>query len=169
MIITISGTPGTGKTFIAKKISKLTKNGMEYFDLNRYIKQNRLYEKYDKKAKTYDVDVEQLKTIINPTLNKSMSKNKKMDLLIGKNLDINQLFKKIPKNIEGIIIDSHLSHYLESNYCIIIRTDIKKLYKRLQKRKYTKAKIKDNIESEIFEVCLDEARKLKRHIITVNN
>ena len=171
MIITISGTPGVGKTFLAKEISKLNPN-LEYFDLNKYIKDQKLYESYDRKAKTYDVDVEMLKKIVNPTLKKNLSENTILDSLIGKTLNVDSLLqkmKKLPKNVEGIIVDSHLSHYLESDYCIIVRTDLKKLYNRLNKRKYSKAKIHDNVESEIFEVCLDEARKLKRNIIIVNN
>lgn len=169
MIIAISGTPGVGKTYIAKKLAKATKGKLEYFDLNKYIKDNKLYDSYDKKDKTYDVDVKILKSSINPTLKKNTSKNKVMDSLIGKTIDVNSLLKKIPKNIEGIIVDSHLSHYLESDYCIIVRTELKELNKRLKNRKYSKSKISDNIDAEIFEICLDEARKLKRNIITIKN
>jgi len=170
MIIAISGTPGTGKTFIAKKLAKVARGKLEYFDLNKYIKDNKLYDSYDKIAKTYDVDVELLKKYINPTLKKNMSKDNVMNTLAGKTVKVDVLLKKIKKSkTEGIIVDSHLSHYLDSDYCIIVRTDLKKLYKRLQERKYPKAKIHDNIESEIFEVCLDEARKLKRKIIIVEN
>jgi len=164
MIITISGTPGVGKTYFAKKISRLNPK-LEYFDLNRYIKDQKLYDSYDKKAKTYDVNTTVLKKSVKHTLKKHMSKNKTMNSLVGKRFDANLLLKNIPHNIEGIIVDSHMSHYLDSDYCIIVKTDLKKLYNRLKKRKYSKTKIQDNIESEIFEVCLDEARKLKRNII----
>jgi len=169
MIIAVSGTPGVGKTYVAKKLAKATKGKLEYFDLNKYIKDNKLYDAFDKKAKTFDVDIEILKSNINPTLKKNMSKNKIINLMVEKTININSLLKQIPKNIDGIIVDSHLSHYLESDYCIIVKTDIKTLNKRLKARKYSKAKIKDNIESEIFEVCLDEARKLKRNIIIIEN
>jgi adenylate kinase len=169
MIITISGTPGVGKTFVAKKISKATKGRLEYFDLNKYIKDNKLYDSYDKKDKTFDVDVELLKNDINSTLKKNMSKNKTMDSIAGKTIKADSLLKKFPKNVEGIIVDSHLSHYLESDYCIIVRTDLKKLYNRLKERKYSKNKIHDNIEAEIFEVCLDESRKMKKNVIVAWN
>jgi adenylate kinase len=169
MIITISGTPGVGKTFIAKKIAKSSKGRLEYFDLNRYIKTNKLYDSYDKKDKTFDVDIELLKKDINPTLKKNRSKDKSMDSMVTKSVKAEVFMKKIPKDAEGIIVDSHLSHYLESDYCIIVRTDLKKLYKRLKGRKYSKSKIHDNIEAEIFEACLDEARKMKRKVIVVEN
>jgi len=169
MIIAISGTPGVGKTFIAKKMSKATGGKLEYFDLNNYIKDNRLYDSYDKKDKTFDVDIEMLKKDINPTLKNNTSTNKVMKSLVGKAITIDALMKKIPKNTDGIIVDSHLSHYLESDYCIIVRTDLKKLYKRLKERKYSKSKISDNVEAEIFEACLNEARKLKRNVIIFEN
>ena len=171
MIIAISGTPGVGKTYIAKKLAKATHERLEYFDLNKYIKENKLYDSYDKKADTYDVDVKTLKKIIEPTFKKEHEIDKALDKLVGKTISIAESIKTIshtPK-IEGVIIDSHLSHYLKSDYCIIVRSDVKTLNKRLKTRKYSKIKIQDNLESEIFEVCLYEARKLKRNIIIVEN
>ncbi len=170
MIIAISGTPGTGKTYIANKIAKATKNRLEHFELNKYIKENKLYESYDKKADTYDVDVKVLKKIIEPTFKKEHSKNKELDKLIGKTTKLTDLIKVFSKiKDEGVIIDSHLSHNLENDYCIIVKSDIKNINKRLKERKYSKDKIKDNIESEIFDVCFEEAKKLKRNIIIVEN
>jgi len=170
MIIAISGTPGVGKTYIAKKLAKVSDNRLEYFDLNKYIKDNKLYDSYDTKADTYDVDVKLLKKIIEPTFRKEYSRDNALDKKIRKTTTISELTKIISnKKIDGVIIDSHLSHYLKSDYCIIIRADIKILNKRLKERKYSKTKIQDNIESEIFEVCLDEARKLRRNVIIVEN
>jgi adenylate kinase len=169
MIISISGTPGTGKSYLAKKLSNLTKGKFEYFDLNKYIKENKLYDSYDKKDKTYDVDVKKLSKDIKELYKNNTSKNSALEKLAGKELKIADLIKKFPKNTEGIIIDSHLSHYFESDYCIIVRTDIKILNKRLKQRKYPAKKIQDNIDAEIFQVCLDEARKLKRKVIIVRN
>ncbi len=170
MIIAISGTPGTGKTYIANKIAKATKNRLEHFELNKYIKDNKIYDSYDKKAKTYDVNIKELKKIIEPTFKKEYSKDKRLDKLVGKKITVNELIKIFNKTqMEGVVIDSHLSHYFKNDYCIIVKTDIKNLNKRLKTRKYTKNKIQDNVESEIFEVCFDEARKLKRNIIIVEN
>jgi len=169
MIIAISGTPGTGKTYIAKKLSKASKSRLEYFDLNKYIKDNRLYDSYDRKAKTFDVDIDVLKHIINPTLKYHKSRDKFMDSIVGKTISIDILIKKIPKSANGIIVDSHLSHYLDNDYCIIVKTDLKKLYNRLKKRDYSKKKIQENIESEIFGICLEEAKKFKDKVIIIEN
>ena len=70
---------------------------------------------------------------------------------------------------QNIIIDSHLSHYLNSDYCFVVKTDLKTLKKRLQKRKYSEQKIKDNLEAEIFDICHEEAKELKRNVLIINN
>lgn len=169
MIITISGTPGCGKTYLAKRIAKSNPK-LEYFDLNKYIKDNKIYDSYDKSAKTYDVDVKKLKAIIEPSFKNEYSSNKNMDALVNKTSNIQKLLKILSNNkLEGVIIDSHLSHHLKSDYCIIVKTDIKNINKRLILRKYTKAKIHENIEAEIFDICRQEAKVLKRKIITIDN
>ena len=50
MKLIISGTPGTGKTTIAKKLAK--KLNLRYIDVNKIIKLHNLAESYDKKRKT---------------------------------------------------------------------------------------------------------------------
>lgn len=160
MIITITGTPGTGKTYIAKKL--IGKN-FRYIDLNAIIKKEKLYDSYDRKAKTYDVDEKKLKII-----DKRFSEYKEKEIKLKKNMNIIELKEKL-KNKKGIIIDSHLSHFLDSDLCIVVKADIKTISKRLKKRKYSKKKIKDNIESEIFDICLEDAKKLSRNVVIINN
>jgi len=80
------------------------------------------------------------------------------------------LYNLANKN-NNIIIDSHLSHYLPKKYvdlCIVIKCDIKELKKRLEKRKYSKIKIRENLDSEIFDICLVEAKENKHKIIIVD-
>ena len=70
-----------------------------------------------------------------------------------------------------MIIDSHLSHYLPRKYvdlCIVTKCDIKELNKRLKKKKYNKSKIQENLQAEIFDICLNEAREGKHKIAIVN-
>ena len=57
-IIAASGTPGTGKTTLSKRLAK--KLGYFYLDVNKLIIKNKLYEGYDKKRKTKVVDVSRL-------------------------------------------------------------------------------------------------------------
>ena len=146
--IIVTGTPGTGKTILSKKLAKLM--NFYYADVNKIIFRYKLSEGYDKKRQTKIIDVNKL--------------NKK---LISEIKD----FKKQNKKYNGIIIDSHLSHYLPRKYadfCIVTKCDIKELNKRLKKKKFHDSKIKENIEAEIFDVCLNEAKERRHKIITID-
>ncbi len=142
MIITITGTPGAGKTYFAKKLAKLLR--FKHIELNKIIKSNKWYDSYDKKDKTFDVDVKKLKKNLRVLIDKKY-KNKK------------------------IIIDSHLSHFIKADICFVVKTDLKTLRKRLEARKYSEKKIRDNLEAEIFDVCYEEAKDLNKNVLIVNN
>jgi len=57
MIVSITGTPGTGKTAIA---SLMRDNGENVIDLSEFIEKKGLKERFDKKRDTYNVDVNRL-------------------------------------------------------------------------------------------------------------
>ena len=81
------------------------------------------------------------------------------------------LIKLINSSKKGLVIDSHLSHYLpEKNvdYCVVCKCDLSILKKRLNLRKYNKAKIRENLDSEIFDVCLVEALENKHEVIVID-
>lgn len=145
--IIVTGTPGTGKTFLSKKLAK--RFNYYYVDVNKLIFKHKLSEGYDKKRKTKIVDARKLNKFL-----------------------INYLKQfKNNKRFNGIIIDSHLSHYLPREYadlCIVTKCDIKELNRRLKKRKYLKNKIKENIQAEIFDICYEEALERKHKIIAVD-
>jgi len=155
-VIVVTGVPGTGKTTLSKLLAK--KLSFYYLDVNKIISKYKLSEGYDRKRQTKIIDVNKLnKKLINEI--KSIQKSNK-----------NNKYGKF-KEIKGIIIDSHLSHYLPGKYadfCIVTKCDIKELNKRLKKKKFHESKIKENIEAEIFDVCLNEAKERKHKIITID-
>ena len=143
-IIIVTGTPGTGKTLLSKKLA--SKLNFHHIDANKMIRKYKISEGYDKKRNTKIVDVAKL----NKTLIREISN-----------------FKK-DKKTKGIIIDSHLSHYLPKKYadlCIVTKSGLKTLEERLKKRKYAKSKIRENLDAEIFDVCLNEAREKGHNIL----
>ncbi len=132
-IIIVTGTPGTGKTTVAKHLANSCK--ATYIDVNRIIKKHHLKEGYDKKRKTFLVDTKKLNKIF---------------------------ITMIKETKNSLVIDSHLSHYMPSKYvdlCIVTKTSLKKLKDRLKKRGYHKEKIHENLLCEIFDVCLTEAQE----------
>lgn len=135
-IIIVTGTPGTGKTTVAKKLAK--KYHGRYVDVNAVIRKQHLNEGYDLKRKTRIIDT-----------------NKLNKVLIG-------IIKGAKKNKEILVIDSHLSHYLPAKYvdkCIATKTGLKRLRQRLLRRGYHKEKVQENLECEIFDICLMEAKE----------
>lgn len=141
-VIVVSGTPGTGKTRIAKLISR--DSNFRYIDVNKLIKSNKVYDSYDKKRKCFVVDEKRLNKL---------------------------LIKLVKSSKSNLILDSHLSHFLPKKYvnlCIITKCNLKILKSRLKKRNYSSLKIKENLESEIFNVCLGESLQNKHNVVVID-
>lgn len=131
--VIVSGTPGTGKTTLAKKLAKKFK--ARYININRLVKPYELAESYDKKRKTKIISIKKLKQAISNELKKTKRR---------------------------CIIDSHLAHELpKKNVAVAIITtcNLKILQQRLKKRRYNKEKIRENLDAEIFDLCYEEAKE----------
>ena len=62
----------------------------------------------------------------------------------------------------GYILDWHASDIFPESWIdlvIVLRTDSTKLYDRLKARNYPEKKLQENLDSEIMEVLLQEARE----------
>lgn len=151
-IIIITGTPGTGKTALSRNLAQ--RLNFLYLDVNKFISKHKLSEGYDRKRRTKIVDVDKLVKLL-----VSEIKNFKT-----KKFSEREFFR-------GMIIDSHLSHYLPRKYadfCIVTKCDIGELNKRLKRKKFNKNKIIENLQSEIFDVCYNEALKRRHNVLAVN-
>eukprot|EP00442_Polarella_glacialis_P050727 CAMPEP_0115072210 /NCGR_PEP_ID=MMETSP0227-20121206/14100_1 /TAXON_ID=89957 /ORGANISM="Polarella glacialis, Strain CCMP 1383" /LENGTH=165 /DNA_ID=CAMNT_0002458925 /DNA_START=86 /DNA_END=584 /DNA_ORIENTATION=- len=63
----------------------------------------------------------------------------------------------------GCLLDFHSSEFVEDHWfdlVVVLRADTSTLYSRLEKRHYSEAKVKQNVEAEIFQTCLEEAREV---------
>ncbi|MBN4049032.1 AAA family ATPase [archaeon AH-315-M20] len=152
-VIIVTGSVGTGKTVVAKKLAE--KLNFYYLDVNKIIRKYNISEGYDRKRKTKIVDINKL----NKVLIKEIIQYKKY------------IKNKINKK-NGIVIDSHLSHYLPKKYadlCIVTKCNLKELQKRLKKRKYSKEKIRENLDTEIFDICFHEAKENKHKILIIDS
>jgi len=142
MAIIVTGSVGTGKTTFAKKLAE--KLNYKYIDVNKIISEKNLEEGYDKKKKCKIIDTDKLNKVL-------------IDMI---------------KKDTNLVIDSHLSHYLPKKYvekCYVTKCNLKELEKRLKKRKYSKEKIRENLDAEIFDVCLTEAKEQGHDIEIVYN
>ena len=141
MIIIFTGTPGTGKTELAKALAK--ELHYEYIDVNQVIDDNNLKEEYDKKRDTYIIDEEKLSNIL-------------IELI---------------KEKKNLVLDSHMSHEIPSehvDHCIVTNCNPPKLKERLELRGYTEDKVQENVDSELFQVCLNEALEQGHHVYPID-
>ena len=139
-VIVISGSVGVGKEKLAEFLAK--KLNYAHLDLHSHYKQ--ISKSYDQKKKCSVVNLNKFKALVTKNLNKLKQKDR-------------------PGDTQGLIIDSHIAHLLPKkmvDLCIILTcSNLKKLQKNLEKRKYSQQKIRENLDVEIFQVCLVEAKE----------
>lgn len=126
-IITITGVSSTGKTVLAKELAKGLENSV-VID-GHYFK--RAIAGYDEKHDTEIVD----ERIFNKLV---------QDLATS-------------KKYSHIIVESVFAGTVDGNLCVVLRCSIDELKKRLKEKNYSEEKINDNIESELANVCGQEA------------
>ncbi len=127
MLIGITGTPGTGKT----SVTRLMENDPLYqvIHLNELIKEEKLYCEVDTERDCVVAD---------------------MDMVYKRVLELQD------KSYSVTIVDSHLSHHI-ADIVIVLRTSPAKLKGRLEKRKYSVEKVRENLEAEALDIILAEA------------
>lgn len=131
-VIVISGTPGVGKTGVAKILARKL-NGI-YINLTELVLNKKLYIGYDSERESYIIDEEKVRKEI---LRVSMKYQDKY-----------------------VIIDSHYGELTprEVLYRIfIIRCNPLILAQRLRERGWKDLKIRENIQAEILGVCTANA------------
>lgn len=138
MIIAISGTPCTGKTSVAEELGK--KLGWKIVHLNNLAEEKNLYCGYDKKRECKIVDLDKIKKEL----------------------------EKITKSEKNLIIESHYAHDMPSDVVVILTCNPAELRKRMQNKGWSGAKIEENVEAEIMEVCKAEALELGRKVTGID-
>jgi len=149
--ILICGTPGTGKSTLAKLVlekansslnDNAAKNGAslseyEYVNVGDVCKREKYYHSFDERLNSYVIDEDKILDHLEPLIEKG-----------------------------GMIVDYHSSEFFPERFfshVIVLtcgREDTKILYERLEQRDgYTKEKIRQNVECEIFGECVEEAKE----------
>ena len=133
-IIFISGTPCTGKTTVSEKLSQ--ELNWELVKINDLAISNNLVLGIDedKGYKIIDIDA--------------------LDKTLG----------DIISSSENLIVEGHLSHLCcGADKLIILRCRPEILEKRLNSRKYSDAKIHENLEAEALGVCSAESLEIYKN------
>ncbi|GAH21084.1 unnamed protein product [marine sediment metagenome] len=131
--IIISGTPGCGKTSVAKELSNLISGRI--ISLNELAISDDFSFEYDEERKTFIVDFK----IFRPYILKKIKKIKQI-------------------NPPFLIIESHFSDIIPNkyiDYAFILRCNPDELVNRLKKKNYNLKKITENIQAEILGNCVN--------------
>jgi len=136
--ILIAGTPGTGKTTTAELFAASFGGKYVHINVGDFIKEHQCYDGYD----------EDFDTMI-------LSEDKLCDAL-EEILSPNEPLKV------GYILDYHSCDFFPPEWLdlvVVLSADNTILYDRLEERGYSQKKIQENIECEIMQVVLEEARE----------
>ncbi|KAF8437352.1 AAA domain-containing protein [Terfezia claveryi] len=128
--IIITGTPGVGKTTHAQLLADLTP--LEHFSINDIVKDKGCHNGFDEEFKSFIVDEDKL-----------------LDEIEGE------------VKAGGKIIDWHACDLFPESWIdlvVVLRTDNTVLFDRLTERNYGHSKVTENIDAEIMQVILEEAR-----------
>ena len=129
--ILITGTPGTGKSSLCQKLKEQCK--LNIINVGEFAKDKKLLGDYDEELDSHELDEDRV---------------------------IDELEDVMAKGNNAV--DHHDCEFFPQRWfdaVFVLRTDNTKLYDRLAERKYSEQKIKNNMESEIFQTILDEAKE----------
>ena len=131
-VILITGTPAVGKTSLAKHLSETL--DAQYINLTELAKTKQFILEEDKERQTLVIDEAKMRRKIRSIVNKAQ---------------------------KDIVIDGHYAAAVtprtQATHVFVLRRHPQELREAMQKRGYTQAKQKENLEAEILDVCLVEA------------
>eukprot|EP00562_Extubocellulus_spinifer_P002000 CAMPEP_0178474008 /NCGR_PEP_ID=MMETSP0696-20121128/2381_1 /TAXON_ID=265572 /ORGANISM="Extubocellulus spinifer, Strain CCMP396" /LENGTH=201 /DNA_ID=CAMNT_0020101249 /DNA_START=76 /DNA_END=681 /DNA_ORIENTATION=+ len=134
--VLVTGTPGVGKTATASLIAERLE--MQHISVGDVVKQHKFYEGRDEKYDSLILDEDRL-------------------------LDhMEQMLADAAEEGRGVVVDYHGCDFFPERWfdlVLVLRAKTDVLYDRLVERKYSETKRNENMECEIMQVILDEARE----------
>ncbi|EER14075.1 protein ad-004, putative [Perkinsus marinus ATCC 50983] len=132
--VLVAGTPGVGKTTFSKELAAAM-GSCRVIELGKTIAAEHLYSEWDDdhNCSIFDEDA------------------------VEEHLESLGVFGK-----ENVVVDFHSPDFLPSEWfdlVVVLRCSTEALWSRLEQRHYTEAKIKENVECEIFQTILDDCRE----------
>jgi len=137
-VILITGTPCTGKTTIAKQLTKMLPDAL-YINLTSYTKTYRLMQGEDTERKTIIINENKMRKKLAETINTS--------------------------DKTTLIIDGHYAAAVTPpelvSHVFVLRRNPKELKQVMEKSGFEDAKLWENLSAEILDVCLIEALQMQ--------
>ena len=145
-IIIVTGTPGVGKTVLARLVAKET--GFNFLSLGEMVRSEGLHKGFDRKAKSYVID----EGSVRRRLRDDFASHQETGIV----LETHSVNSILPKT-RGVV-------------AIVLRLDPVILAKRLRARNWSKLKIWENVESEMIDVSLYDSLKVlgKRRVLEID-
>ncbi|KAK4193088.1 AAA domain-containing protein [Podospora australis] len=128
--IIITGTPGVGKTSHCELLAERT--GLKHLSVNDVVKDKECHDGYDEEYQSWIVDEDKLLDAIEDEAKQG-----------------------------GLIIDWHACDLFPKSWIdlvVVLRADTATLYDRLKARNYPEVKLQENMDAEIMEVLVQEAK-----------
>ncbi|XP_021773812.1 adenylate kinase isoenzyme 6 homolog [Chenopodium quinoa] len=126
----ITGTPGTGKTTMSSALAEATQ--LRHVNIGDLVKEKNLHDGWDEEFECH---------------------------VINEDLVCDELEDMMEEG--GVIVDYHGCEFFPERWfdrVVVLQTENSILYDRLSKRGYTGSKLTNNIECEIFQTLLEEAK-----------
>ena len=120
---------GTPGTGKSTLSAELRSRGYDVIDGKAFIRENGLLGEYDAERDTYEVDLDAL----------------------------NDALEGLRADDDVHILDSHLSHFMDSHGIMVLRCAPSVLAGRLRARGYSEDKVRENVQAEILDEILCEA------------
>uniref|UniRef100_A0A803MZN1 Adenylate kinase isoenzyme 6 homolog n=1 Tax=Chenopodium quinoa TaxID=63459 RepID=A0A803MZN1_CHEQI len=137
--ILITGTPGTGKTTMSSALAEATQ--LRHVNIGDLVKEKNLHDGWDEEFECH---------------------------VINEDLVCDELEDMMEEG--GVIVDYHGCEFFPERWfdrVVVLQTENSILYDRLSKRGYTGSKLTNNIECEIFQTLLEEAKDSYRVDVVV--
>ncbi|MCJ1373521.1 factor activating pos9 [Loxospora ochrophaea] len=129
--IIITGTPGVGKTSHCELLAERT--ALTHLSINQVVKERGCHDGWDERWKSWIVDEDKLLDAIEDEVKDG-----------------------------GYIIDWHACDLFPQSWIdlvVVLRAETAQLHDRLKSRDYSEKKVQENLDAEIMEVVLSEARE----------